>query len=51
MWIYMLKLRRGGKVLREGMGQATGVAAKDALDVVITNALIIDAKTGIVRGA
>ncbi len=32
----------GGKVLREGMGQATGVSAKEALDVVITNALIID---------
>eukprot|EP00439_Symbiodinium_sp_Y106_P037955 s1534_g4.t1 len=37
----------GGKVLREGMGQATGVLAKDALDVVITNALIVDAKLGI----
>ena len=32
----------GGKVLRDGMGQAAGVSAKDALDVVITNALIID---------
>nr|QMT62886.1 urease [uncultured Durusdinium] len=39
----------GGKVLREGMGQATGVPAKDALDVVITNALIVDAKSGIVK--
>ncbi|CAE7254480.1 unnamed protein product [Symbiodinium sp. CCMP2592] len=39
----------GGKVLREGMGQATGVLAKDALDVVITNALIVDAKLGIVK--
>jgi len=39
----------GGKVLREGMGQATGVGAKDALDVVITNALIIDANAGIVK--
>jgi len=39
----------GGKVLREGMGQATGVSAADALDVVITNALIIDAKLGIVK--
>mmetsp|Transcript_70066 Transcript_70066/g.154468 ORF Transcript_70066/g.154468 Transcript_70066/m.154468 type:complete len:873 (-) Transcript_70066:193-2811(-) len=39
----------GGKVLREGMGQATGVPAKDALDVVITNALIVDAKFGIVK--
>ncbi|MBL8933651.1 MAG: urease subunit alpha, partial [Archangium sp.] len=32
----------GGKVLRDGMGQAAGVSAKDALDVVITNALVID---------
>ena len=32
----------GGKVLREGMGQAAGVGDKDALDCVITNALIID---------
>ncbi len=32
----------GGKVLRDGQGQASGVAAKDALDVVITNALILD---------
>jgi urease subunit alpha len=32
----------GGKVLRDGMGQAVGVAQKDALDVVITNALIVD---------
>ncbi|CAI5977683.1 unnamed protein product [Closterium sp. NIES-64] len=32
----------GGKVLREGMGQATGVKAEDALDVIITNALIVD---------
>ncbi|GJP29001.1 hypothetical protein CLOM_g7 [Closterium sp. NIES-68] len=32
----------GGKVLREGMGQATGVKAEDALDVIITNVLILD---------
>ena len=32
----------GGKVLREGMGQAAGVGDKEALDCVITNALIID---------
>src|SRR4051812_16800282 len=38
----------GGKVIREGMGQATGVAAKDALDCVITNALILD-YTGIYK--
>ena len=32
----------GGKVLRDGMGQAAGVPESDALDVVITNALVID---------
>ena len=32
----------GGKVLRDGMGQASGVAQDDALDVLITNALIVD---------
>jgi urease alpha subunit len=38
----------GGKVLREGMGQATGVPESDQLDTVITNALIID-YTGIYK--
>ena len=38
----------GGKVLRDGMGQATGISQEAALDVVITNALIID-YTGIVK--
>ena len=38
----------GGKVLREGMGQAAGVGQDDALDVIITNALIID-YTGIIK--
>src|SRR5882762_4566251 len=38
----------GGKVLREGMGQAAGVNAKAALDSVITNALIVDS-TGIYK--
>ncbi|HCN10599.1 MAG TPA: urease subunit alpha [Lentisphaeria bacterium] len=38
----------GGKVLRDGMGQAAGVSQQDALDVVITNALIID-HTGIYK--
>ena len=32
----------GGKVLREGMGQATGIHPDQALDCVITNALIVD---------
>lgn len=38
----------GGKVLREGMGQAAGVGAAEALDCVITNALIVD-YTGIYK--
>jgi urease subunit alpha len=38
----------GGKVLREGMGQAAGVSQEDALDAVITNALIVD-YTGIYK--
>jgi hypothetical protein len=31
-----------GKSIREGMGQATNRPASEALDLVITNALIID---------
>src|SRR5467141_1794344 len=38
----------GGKTIREGMGQAAGVAQADALDCVITNALVID-YTGIFK--
>jgi len=38
----------GGKTLREGMGQATGVSDAEALDLVITNALIVD-YTGIYK--
>jgi len=32
----------GGKVLRDGMGQAAGVPDAESLDLVITNALIVD---------
>jgi urease subunit alpha len=32
----------GGKVLREGAGQAAGVSQADALDCLITNALVVD---------
>ena len=39
----------GGKTLREGMGQASGRSGAEALDTVITNALIVD-WTGIVKG-
>ncbi|KAF8936714.1 urease [Dissophora ornata] len=38
----------GGKVLREGMGQANGVTGDKALDLVITNAIILD-YTGIYK--
>jgi|APGre2960657444_1045066.scaffolds.fasta_scaffold03227_1 urease len=38
----------GGKVLREGMGQAAGLGPHECLDYVITNALVID-HTGIVK--
>ncbi|KAJ3018708.1 UNVERIFIED_CONTAM: hypothetical protein HDU68_011017 [Siphonaria sp. JEL0065] len=38
----------GGKVIREGMGQQAGVSQYDALDLVITNAVILD-YTGIYK--
>ncbi|XP_042520834.1 urease-like [Macadamia integrifolia] len=38
----------GGKVLRDGMGQASGYPQSDCLDTVITNAVIID-YTGIYK--
>jgi urease len=38
----------GGKVLRDGMGQASGRADNECLDLVITNALIVD-YTGIYK--
>jgi urease subunit alpha len=38
----------GGKVIRDGMGQGQKVAA-ETVDTVITNALIVDAVTGIVK--
>ncbi|RTQ44954.1 urease subunit alpha [Hymenobacter gummosus] len=38
----------GGKVLRDGMGQAAGISQAEALDLVITNALVLD-YTGIYK--
>eukprot|EP00850_Spirogloea_muscicola_P011077 SM000067S20354 [mRNA] locus=s67:546187:551772:+ [translate_table: standard] len=38
----------GGKVLREGMGQATGTQPQGSLDLVLVNALIVD-YTGIYK--
>src|SRR5205823_5077918 len=39
----------GGKVIRDGMGQSSSATAQQALDLVITNALVID-HWGIVKG-
>lgn len=39
----------GGKSARDGMGQASGVTSRNALDLVITNAVIIDPILGIVK--
>jgi urease len=39
----------GGKTIREGMGQSTGATSVEALDLVITNACIVDACLGIVK--
>ncbi|RHY26924.1 hypothetical protein DYB32_007160 [Aphanomyces invadans] len=43
-WHFYLSVGKfgGGKVLREGMGQATGCHADQVLDTVITNAVIVD---------
>jgi len=40
----------GGKSARDGMGQASGVSRDDSLDLVITNAIILDPNLGIVKG-
>lgn len=40
----------GGKSARDGLGQASGVKRKDSLDLVITNAIIMDPILGIVKG-
>lgn len=39
----------GGKSARDGMGQASGVPSKGALDLVITNAIVFDPVLGIVK--
>jgi urease subunit alpha len=39
----------GGKVIRDGMGQSQVTRGHGAVDTVITNALIVDAITGIVK--
>src|SRR5215208_4999514 len=39
----------GGKVIRDGMGQSPTALDAEALDLVITNALIVDAVQGIIK--
>ncbi len=39
----------GGKTVRDGMGQASGAFGKDALDMVITNAIVLDPILGIIK--
>ena len=39
----------GGKTARDGMGQASGVTGKDSLDLVITNAIVMDPVLGILK--
>ncbi|HYL66943.1 MAG TPA: urease subunit alpha [Nitrosopumilaceae archaeon] len=39
----------GGKSARDGMGQASGVTSKNSLDLVITNAIIMDPVLGIIK--
>src|SRR3954469_23580858 len=39
----------GGKVIRDGMGQSPTSLDKDSLDLVITNATILDAQLGIIK--
>jgi urease subunit alpha len=39
----------GGKVIRDGMGQSPVAKDKDVLDLIITNATILDAKLGVIK--
>src|SRR3954464_2643953 len=39
----------GGKVIRDGMGQSPVALDAECLDLVITNAVILDAATGIIK--
>ena len=40
----------GGKSIRDGMAQASGTSRDDSLDLVITNAIILDPILGIIKG-
>ncbi|HJT48426.1 MAG TPA: urease subunit alpha [Nitrososphaeraceae archaeon] len=39
----------GGKTVRDGMGQASGALGKNTLDLVITNAIVLDPILGIIK--
>ncbi len=39
----------GGKVIRDGMGQSPVAKDKDVLDLIITNATILDANLGVIK--
>ncbi|MGI0060845.1 MAG: urease subunit alpha [Nitrosotalea sp.] len=39
----------GGKSARDGMGQASGVTSRNSLDLVITNAVVMDPVMGIIK--
>jgi urease subunit alpha len=39
----------GGKVIRDGMGQSPLASDADSLDLIVTNATIIDAKLGVLK--
>jgi urease subunit alpha len=39
----------GGKVIRDGMGQSSLASDEESLDLVITNALVLDAVQGIIK--
>src|ERR1041384_5207230 len=39
----------GGKVIRDGMGQSPLASDAESLDLVITNAVILDAAAGIIK--
>ncbi|MFP6874860.1 MAG: urease subunit alpha [Verrucomicrobiales bacterium] len=39
----------GGKTIRDGMGQSARAVGADVLDVVITNALVLDAEVGVIK--
>ena len=39
----------GGKVIRDGMGQSPLASDAEALDLILTNATILDAKLGVIK--